>query len=86
MVKCVEGSGDDERVLLGPGEYWEYPTWYLGTGQARITKDKYQSGSGTVIVYYRTGTSEANCEAQGWTLYSGDFTSEGWVGIRVEGG
>ena len=81
----VEGTGDDERLILGTGEYWEYPTWYLGVGMARITKNKYKSGSGTIIVYYRTAGNKIATELLGWTEYTGDFESAGWVGIRVEG-
>jgi len=82
----VNGTGDDEALTLDPGENWEYPTWYYGVASnARITKDKYQSGSGTITVYYRTGITKEATELLGWTAYSGDFASLGWVGIRVEG-
>ena len=81
----VSGSGDDEILTLGVGEYWEYDTWYFGGGQARIDMDKYQTGSGTIIVKYRTGVTKEATELLGWTAYSGSFTSNGWVGIRVEG-
>jgi hypothetical protein len=81
----VSGSGDDEILTLASGEYWEYPTWYYGTKNACIFMDKYQSGSGTINVYYRTASDKATCEGLGWTAYSDEFASLGWVGIRVEG-
>ena len=81
----VSGSGDDEILTLDPGEYWEYPTWYYGIGNARIFKDKYQTGSGTIVVKYRTEATKAATEVLGWTVYSGEFNSLGWVGIKVEG-
>lgn len=82
----VSGTGDNEIVTLEPGEYWEYPTWYYGIStNATITKDKYQTGSGTIIVRYRTGPTKVATEALGWSLYSGEFNSLGWVGMRVEG-
>jgi len=82
----VNSTGDSETLTVNPGEYWEYPTWYYGTGSnARITKDKYLTGSGTINVYYRTGATKGATELLGWTAYSGDFVSLGWVGIRVEG-
>ena len=61
-------------------------TWNLGSGEAVIDDDKYQGMSGIVTIYYKTGTSPANCEADTWHLYDGtSFTSTGWAKIRVVG-
>jgi hypothetical protein len=78
------GSDDTEKVVMEVGEDLESETWNLGSGQAQITLDKYGTGSGpTPTIEYKTGSTKAICEGQGWTEYTGAFTSDGWVKIRL---
>jgi len=60
-------------------------TWQIGSGRARIQKDKYSSGFGPIYIQYKTGSTKALCEADSWhDISSGDaFISLGWVKIKV---
>ena len=61
----------------------ESTPWYLGAGNAVIRIDKYNTGSGTVLVEYRTGATQAACLAASYATYVGSFVSLGWVQIRI---
>ena len=78
------GSGDDEVLQGECGGVSISQRWYLGAFEATIFVDKYQTGSGTPVVYYKTATTGAGLSAASWTLYNGvSFTSLGWVKLKV---
>jgi hypothetical protein len=57
--------------------------WYLGSGEAVIRIDKYNTGSGSYTLEYRTAATAAACLVAAWDLYGTSFTSLGWVQIRI---
>lgn len=67
------------------GESEESETWQLGAGEAKITIDKYGGlGTGNAVIEYKTGDTEANCDADNWHVYNGtSFTCAGWAKIKV---
>jgi len=81
---AVAGSGDAEYMGLNPANEAVSPTWFTGTMKATIEIDHYGSGSGPAeTLHYKTGVTKEACEAAGWTAYSGQFNSTGWVKIRI---
>ena len=80
----VLGAGDLERVELEAGGWIELETWNFGTMLCKISRDKYETGSGSVVIKYKNGSSEAICDADGWTEYSVEFDCDNWVNVRVE--
>jgi hypothetical protein len=57
----------------------------LGIFTAEIKYDEYQTGTGTLgTISYRTGATQAICEAASWNTYSEPFSSLGWVQIKLE--
>jgi len=80
----IQGLGDAERIQFDSGEYEESETWYIGAGRVRLIIDKYGSGSGTPVVKYKQGSSQALCEADSWHAYTIPFVCGGWVKIRLE--
>ena len=81
----VSGSGDSEIISLHSGDYMESPTWNFGIGTLIIGKDIYASGYGAPDIYYKTGDSEATCDADTWTLYTGSpVACARWVKVRIE--
>ena len=82
----ITGSGDGETLAIGIGEAEESETWKFGIGIAKIIMDKYPGATGgpVPVVEYKTGNSEANCEADSWHIYNGhSFISQGWIKMRV---
>lgn len=80
----ASGTGDGENLILDGTEYMISEMVELGAGNATITIDKYDTGSGPApTIEYKNGDSEANCDADSWNVYSGEFTSLGFVRIRV---
>ena len=80
----ASGSGDSEIITLDESEYLESETWNTGVVTIGINANKYNSGTGTPTIKYKTGDTESNCEADSWHNYSGSFSSDGWVKVRVE--
>jgi len=80
----VSGSGDSEKISLDAGEYMESETWNTGAVDVELTLNKYETGLGSCVVKYKTGTTQADCEGQAWATYSSPFTSGGWVKVRIE--
>jgi hypothetical protein len=82
----IEGSGDAEILKLNcTTSSSESETWHLGSMEAKITYDKYGTGSGDApTIQYKTGTTRVNCEADTWNVYNGtSFTCTGWAKIKV---
>jgi hypothetical protein len=80
----IDDSGDDERLLFnGVGHEEISESRYIGIGQVSIEINAYKSGKDSVDIYYRTASTKAACDVAGWTLYSGSFSSSGWVGVRL---
>ena len=61
----------------------ESDSWRIGTGDVQIKRDYYGSGAGNITIQYKTGDSHEACEADSWSDYIGDFSSLGWVKIKV---
>lgn len=84
----IQGSGDGEYLEIADGEYMEMiEAHYLGfsASLARVSLGKYVSSSGPgLTVRYKNEATKAACEGAGWTLYATDFTSLGWVMVRLE--
>jgi hypothetical protein len=81
----ITGSGDAEKVRLKTGQNLESEDIDTsGTPVVRILKDKYQSGSGSVTVKYKTAATQGGLSGEGWTTYTVPFASSGWVKVRVE--
>lgn len=77
------GVDDTERLKLDPGEYMEAQTVY--TGAYNITLDYNHYGVGDVIVLkYRHGATQEDCEAAAYAIYAGPFDCLGYVQVRVE--
>jgi len=74
----------DQKVLLSPGGYFETESWCFGVNTCQLTRDKYQTGIGDVIIKYKNGATQAACEADSWNLYTTPFSCTGWVSIRIE--
>jgi hypothetical protein len=82
----IIGTGDAEKVELEAGGWFELETWNFGVTTCKLTEDKYETGSGSITLKYKNGNSEANCEADSWTVYTAPFACTGWIKIRVEEG
>jgi hypothetical protein len=61
----------------------ESPTWHIGSGSVRLREDVYGSGSGAATIQYKQGSSKDLCEADTWHDYSGVFSCDGWIKIKV---
>jgi len=79
----ISGEGTAEKITLASGDEEESDTWELGVGIARVLINKYEGEVVDVTVYYKTGNSIANCEAEGWTEYIKEFSSLGFVRLKV---
>lgn len=55
---------------------------YTASHTVRLRQNVYAAGD-TAPIYYRTGNSEVNCQAQAWTEYTVPFTSLGYSQIRL---
>ncbi|MHA2136290.1 MAG: hypothetical protein ACW99J_20715, partial [Candidatus Thorarchaeota archaeon] len=81
---AISGSGDSEIITLDPSEYMESVTWNMGAGRVTLDDDKYGTSRGGRFLQYKTGASEATCDAASWTTYTVPFVSLGWVKVRAE--
>ena len=83
----VTGSGDAEKVLFESGQYLEMiEAWNIGdTGKTKIDLGKYEGIIGALTMKYKTGPTQASCEAATWaTAVGGYYTNDGWFMIRLE--
>ena len=80
----IVGSNDDERIEFELGGYIELETWQFGVMLCKLTRDKYQFGSGNITIKYKNGDGESNCEADTWHTYSIPFACTGWIKVRIE--
>jgi hypothetical protein len=80
------GSGDAERLALADGEFIDSPTYNIGVGAVRLRSDVYDTGTGSSTIYYKQGSTEANCIADTWHEYTHSFSCAGWIKIRVANG
>lgn len=79
---AVQNTGDNERLVLGSGEYMESEIVNTGAQTVEILGNKYQSGD-IVMLFYKTGNSKTTCESASWTGYAAPFVSSGYVKIKV---
>ena len=80
---AIENAGDSERLALESGEYMESEVVNTGSRHVLLYQNVYNTGD-DVTLKYRTGATQAACEAAGWSVYSGSFLSDGYVQIRLE--
>jgi len=59
--------------------------YHTGTGAFVLRRDKYGSlGTGPITLYYKTGSTVADCDDADWTLYDDvSIISVGYVKIRT---
>lgn len=79
----VTGTGNSENLTINNVEYWILPAVQTGAVEIKIVYDKYQAGSGSGLIQYRTGATRGACETVGWNAYAGHFTSLGWIQART---
>lgn len=79
---AVSGSGDAEVIQLNATEYMESETVNTGSVTVTLLQNTYASGD-TVTIQYRTGATQAACEAAAYSTYSAPFASDGFVGIKI---
>ena len=80
---AISGSGDSEVAELDPGEYMESEVVNTGVVDVALFQNLYAAGD-NVTLKYRHGATQEDCEAAGWSAYSGQFTSLGYVQVRIE--
>ena len=79
----IVGSGDQERMLLWPGDEAISETWHIGAGRISFDYNHYLMGSGAIAFLYKDGSTKANCEADSWHEYMGPYISQGWVKLKI---
>ena len=85
----ISGAGDDEVLYIpDPPNCSQVTTseeWYLGTFEALLLNDQYQTGSGSNAVYqFRTAATKAALSLANWITYNGvSFTCLGWCQVRI---
>jgi hypothetical protein len=81
----VTGSGDSEKLRFYPGQYWNFEMVDTdGEQSVTIDQNKYEVGD-DVTLKYRTGATQAACEAASFSTYTGSpVTSLGIFQVRAE--
>ena len=79
----ISSSGDSEKILLASGQYMNSPIVSTGVKAVRINKDKYRTGTTSVLKYRTCAVSDCS-DVPAFTIYSDVFNSLGYVQIRVE--
>jgi hypothetical protein len=81
----ISGTGDSEQITLSSGQYMESEMVDIGAGEeVQLIDGKYDATVGSLIIKYKDGDTEANCDADTWNTYSATFISDGYVRCRVE--
>ena len=81
----ISGVGDNQQITLNSGEYMESEMTNLGAVEIKFETGKYDATEGAgLVLKYKDGDSEENCDADSWHLYSGTFVSSGYNRFRVE--
>jgi hypothetical protein len=78
------GSDNYEALLFDSGQYMEMYKPLKMSGTVSIEENKYQSGRGTLLKYYKTGATEDDCDADSWHSFTTTFSSLGFLKIRFE--
>lgn len=81
---AASGTGDSEVLVLDSGEYMESEVVNTGAVTIELLQNEYAAGDSAYALKYRTGATQAACEAAEWTAYSTSFASDGFVQVRVE--
>jgi hypothetical protein len=81
---AIEGTGNDEKMVLVPGEYMESEVIAIGSGLTVSVNQNYYGTGDNVTLKYRTAASYSGCITDAWTTYTGTFRSSGFVQIRAE--
>ncbi len=79
----ITGSGDAEKICLGSGEYMISEVFNTGVANIVLQQNVYIAGD-DVTIKYRHGDTPTACEGASWNDYVGQFTSLGFVQIRLE--
>ena len=82
-TSIVSGTGNNEYLTIGAVKYWLFPAVQTGTVEIEITYDKYQAGSGSGSIQYRTGANKGACETAAWNDYTSHFTSLEWIQVKT---
>jgi hypothetical protein len=78
----IENTGNSERIVLEAGESMTSEIVETNTGEWEALQGEYQEAD-TVLLEYRTGNSEANCESASFATYTTPFESLGFVQLRI---
>ena len=76
------GVADTEALELASGESMTSEIWGTGNIDVVIQYNVYAAGD-NINLDYRHGATPAACQAAGWNDYAGEFTSAGYVQVRV---
>jgi hypothetical protein len=80
----VTGSGDNEKLVIQEGQQMtSEPVDTEGVVTIEVLLNVYGSGD-SVPLYYKTGNSIVNMDANSWMLYSTPFASQGFVRLKLE--
>lgn len=80
----VSGVGDAEIVSLDSGEFMISEVVETGNRHVELDQNHYDPSGDNAVLKYRTGISQAACEAASWTDYTAPFLSDGFVQVRLE--
>jgi hypothetical protein len=79
----ADGGGDAEYVEMDAGEYMESEMVDTGAVDVIILQHEYGAGD-NITIKYRHGATPNACSAAAWVAYGGQFTSLGYLEVRVE--
>lgn len=79
----ITGSGDSEKLVFMPGQYWEFEQVNTGEETITITQNQYEAGD-DVTIKYRTGADQAACSAASYSTYTVPVESSGIFQVKLE--
>jgi len=82
----ISGSGDAEVINLNTGEYMQSEIVNMGADTVALKQNFYNTAGDDATLYYRTAASEEAITSETWVLYTGNFTSLGYVQVKLQVG
>lgn len=82
----ISGSGDDEEINLNYGEYMISEIVNTGAIVVALRQNFYKTTGDDVSIYYRTAATEGGITSASWLLYGEQFTSLGYVQVKLYAG
>jgi hypothetical protein len=79
----IDNAGDAEIIELHAGEYMVSEMVETFVKVVELDQNHYDAGD-NVAIFYRSGTTPANCDIDVWNIYTVPFLSEGYVRVRIE--